>query len=516
MVWKALSKKALSTLDPDISRGEWMSKYRRYLLAVVAAGAMVALTAPPAVAESMPVTDPIPEQPILSNLALTLQEFAQFPKSEPTPAPTDPRLMRWARINYIGAIPGMPNRLYTPDLNGKLYLLDRKGGTPHEYLDVAATFAPDFVSGRGLGTGFGFVAFHPEFKHNGKFYTVHSEWDAALTNKTPDLTPQPNTRFHTIIDEWTATDPRADTFSGTHREILRIGVAGQIHAIQQIDFRPNAHPHDADYGLLYIASGDGGQGAGNDNDDPQDLAIPQGKILRIDPLGTNSANGKYGIPASNPFVGQTGKLGEIYAYGMRDPHRFSWDPFTNRLFLGHIGEHAIEGVYDIRSGDNLGWPNREGNFVFNKADRCHLYTLPDDDAQFGYNYPVAAFDHDPPPGLPCTADSGHAISGGFVYRGFRVLPLFGKYLFADLVTGEIFYTNEREMRRGQPRAPVHQLQIVDNAGKIVTMQDLTGSQRIDLRFGRDAQGELYLLSKANGKIWKITGTRCVNSKGSAS
>ena len=487
-----------------------MSKYRRYLLAVAAAGATVVLTAPPALAESTPVTDPIPEQPIQSHLALTLQEFAQFPKSETTPLPIDPRLMRFARINYIGEVPDHSGRLYTPDLNGKLYLLDRQGGTPHEYLDVGATFAPDFVSGRGLGTGFGFVAFHPKFAKNGKFYTVHSEWDAALINKTPDLTPQPNTRFHTVIDEWTATDPRADTFSGTHREVLRIGVAGQIHAIQQIDFNPTARVWDADYGLLYIAAGDGGQGAGNGNDDPQDLAIPQGKILRIDPLGTNSANGKYGIPASNPFVGQADKIGEIYAYGMRDPHRFSWDTgFGHRLFLGHIGEHAIEAVYDIRSGDNLGWPNREGAFVFNKADRCNLYTLPEDDAQFGYNYPVAAFDHDPPPGLPCTADSGHAISGGFVYRGFRNLPLYGKYLFGDLVTGEIFYTNGNEMRRGQDRAPVHQLQVVDKTGKVVTMAELAGSPRVDLRFGRDAKGELFLLSKANGKIWKITGTRFV-------
>jgi glucose/arabinose dehydrogenase len=487
-----------------------MSRYRRYLLAVVAAGTVLALTAPPVSAEPAPITDPIPEQPILSNLALTLTEFAQFPKSEPTPAPTDPRLMRWARINYLGEVPDRSGRLYVPDLNGKLYLVDR-AGTPHEYLDVGATFAPDFVSGRGLGTGFGFVAFHPRFAENGKFYTVHSEWGAALTTKQPDLTPQPNTRFHAIIDEWTATDPRADTFSGTRREVLRLGFAGQIHAIQQIDFNPTARPHDPDYGLLYIAAGDGGQGAGNGNDDPQDLAIPQGKILRIDPTGSNSANGKYGIPANNPFVGREGALGEIYAYGMRDPHRFSWDPRAgNRMFLGHIGEHAIEAVYEVRAGDNFGWPEREGPFVFNKADRCHLYTLPDDDAQFGYTYPVAAFDHDPPPDLPCTADSGHAMSGGFVYRGFRIPALYGKYLFADLVTGEIFYTNANEMRRGRERAPLHQLQVVDPAGNVVTMADLAGSQRVDLRFGRDGSGELYLLAKANGKIWKITGVRCVD------
>lgn len=488
-----------------------MSKYRRYLLTVVAAGAMVALTAPPAAAESVPLDDPIPEQAIESNLGLTLQEFAQFPKSETTPVPVDPRLMRWARINYIGQVPDHSGRLYVPDLNGKLYMLDRRGGTPREYLDVGATFAPDFVSGRGLGTGFGFVAFHPRFVQNGKFYTVHSEWGAALTTKTPDLTAQPNTRFHAVIDEWTATDPRAETFSGTHREILRLGFGGQIHAIQQIDFNPTAKPFSRDYGLLYIAAGDGGQGAAANNDDPQDLAIPHGKILRIDPLGMNSANGKYGIPRDNPFLGTAGAIGETYAIGMRDPHRFSWDPITRKMYLGHIGEHAIESVYEVRAGDNFGWPLREGPFVYSKTDRCHLYTLPDDDAQFGYTYPVAAFDHDPPPGHSCTADSGHAISGGFVYRGFRVLPLFGKYLFADLVTGRLLYTNASQMRRGQGLARLHELHVVDDTGKIVAMSDLVGSPRIDLRFGRDGNGELYLLSKANGKIWKITGTRCIRA-----
>jgi hypothetical protein len=493
-----------------IQKAERMPKYRRYLLTFVAAGAMVALTAPPASAESVPLDDPIPEQPVQSRLALSLQEFAQFPQSQTTPLPTDPRLMRHARINYIGQVPGQ-SRLYVPDLNGKLYMLDRRGGTPTEYLDVGTTFAPDFVSGRGLGTGFGFVAFHPSFARNGKFYTVHSEWEGALTSKQPDLVPQATTRFHAVIDEWTATNPRAATFSGTRREVLRLAFAGQIHAIQQIDFNPTAQPWDKDYGKLYIAAGDGGAGAGAGNDDPLDLAMPHGKILRIDPLGTNSANGRYGIPRDNPFVGQAGALGEIYAIGMRDPHRFSWDTFTGRMYLGHIGEHAIEAVYEVKAGDNFGWPNREGPFVFSKTDRCHLYTLPDDDAQFGYTYPVAAFDHDPPAGLPCTADSGHAISGGFVARSFREPFLFGKYLFADLVTGEVFYTNANEMRRGRGLATQHQLQVLDANGNVTTMAALAGSPRVDLRFGRDASGELYLLAKANGKIWKITGTRCVRT-----
>ncbi|MEV0387241.1 PQQ-dependent sugar dehydrogenase [Nonomuraea sp. NPDC050643] len=467
---------------------------------------MTALIAPPAAARAapVPIDDPIPEKPVPSGLTLTLEEFASFPKTETTPTPTDPRLVRWARINYLGELPDNSRRMYVNDLNGKLYLLGRDR-QPREYLDVAATFAPDFISGRGLGSGFGFAAFHPEFGRNGRFYTVHTEWGDALTTKTPDLPPQPGTRFHGVITEWTAADPRAATFTGTRREVLRLGFSGQIHGIQQIDFNPAARRGDADYGLLYVASGDGGRGAGSD--DPQNLAIPQGKILRIDPSGTNGANGRYGIPASNPFAGQAGRLGEIYAYGMRDPHRFSFDTRAggNRLLLGHIGEHAIEAVYDIGPGDNLGWSEREGSFTYNKADRCKLYTLPDDDAQFGYTYPVAAYDHDPPPGHPCNADSGHAIVGGFVYRGARLPALYGKYLFGDIVDGQVFYTVASEMReQSGRRATMYKPRLVDATGRQVTMPDLAGSARVDLRFGQDNAGELYALSKANGKIWKVT------------
>lgn len=481
-----------------------MPKLLRTLIVALLA---TVLAAPPALAQDVtPVDDPIPEKPTPSGLTLTLEEFASFPKTETIPEPIDQRLVRWARINYLGELPDGSRRLFTNDLNGKLYLY-HKGRPPREYLDVAATFAPDFVSGRGLGSGFGFVAWHPEFGRNGKFYTVHTEWGDALTTKTPDLWPQPGTRFHGVITEWTATNPRADVFSGTRREVLRLGFSGQIHGIQQIDFNPTARRRSQDYGLLYIAVGDGGRGVSSD--DPQNLAVPHGKIFRIDPLGTDSANGRYGIPASNPLVGRPGALGEIYAYGMRDPHRFSWDPAAGtRMFLGHIGEHAIEAIYEVRAGDNLGWSEREGPFVFDRADRCHLYTLPDDDAQYGYTYPVAAYDHDPPPGHPCTADSGHAVVGGFVYRGARLPLLHGLYVFGDIVDGQVFFTRAHLMRRElSQRAVIYKPRLVDPTGKAVTMQELAGHTRVDLRFGMDNAGELYVLSKANGKIWKITRAR---------
>jgi hypothetical protein len=205
-------------------------------------------------------------------------------------------------------------------------------------------------------------------------------------------------------------------------------------------------------------------------------------------------------------VGTPGALGEIYALGMRDPHRFSWDPATGRMYLGHIGEHRIEAVYDVRPGDNYGWSEREGPFVYKRGDPlCGVYPLPADDARFGYDYPVAAFDHNPPPGHALCSDSGHALSGGFVYRG-SIPELRGKYVFTDLVDGRIFYTEASEMRRGRPMATIHQFQVYAG-GQRTTFQQLVGHARVDLRFGQDARGELYLLAKANGKIWRITGTQ---------
>lgn len=480
-------------------------------LALAAVGAVLLSTlvgAPAYAADPAPVYDPVPTEPVTSKLGLVLTEYAQFPKSETNPPLIDQRLNRVARINTIMELPDGSGRRAVPDLNGNLYLV--KNGVPHVYLDVAATFAPQFFSGRGLGQGFGYVAFHPDFKRNGLFYTIHTE-QASQTTVVPDYR-QTNVLFHGVINEWTATDPAADTFAGTHREVLRIGFGGQVHGIQEINFNPTARRGSPDYGKLYLAVGDGGQGV--NNTDPQNLAIPHGKLIRIDPAGTNSPNGKYGIPADNPFVGREGAAGEIYAYGFRDPHRFSWDRGTGKLYLGHIGEHSIEAIYEVRAGDNFGWSEREGRFVFDKtpATPCdRLFPLPADDS--GYVYPVAEYDHNPAPGWNCTSDVGVAVAGGFVYRGRDVPALKGRYVFGDLVDGRVLYTEASEMRRGRAPATIHRLNLFTPAGIPVRMQDLSGPgapgdpNRVDLRFGTDAQGELYILAKANGKIWKVTGTR---------
>lgn len=453
-----------------------------------------------------PEGNPPVAPPVQSNMTLKFQQVAQMPASQPTTPPTDQRLVRYDRINYIGEVPDGSGRMYVPDLNGNLYFL--KNGVPHVYLDLKSQF-PDFFDSSGLGSGFGFVAFDPDFAHNGRFYTVHTEAGAALTKK-PDLPEPAHTTIQSVIEEWTATNPSADTFSGTHREVMRLGYAGSAHDVQEISFNPTARPGDPDYGLLYIASGDGAAGATGNT--PQDLTIPQGKLLRIDPLGNNSASGRYGVPASNPFVHTPRALGEIYSYGYRDPHRFSWDPVTHQLFLGHIGEHDVESVDNVQAGDNDGWSVRQGPFMFIKPDDCHVYPLPAGDKNYGFSYPVAAYTHMPPPGQNCNADVGHAIIGGFVYRGTALPALYGKYVFADNVTGRIFYTNVDEMQHGTSHlATIHQVNLEDANGNPVTIQDLlsTGGQgdpnRIDLRFGIDSSGELYVVSKGNGRVYKIVG-----------
>src|ERR1041384_3766131 len=233
-----------------------------------------------ATADDLETPDPIPEEPRPSDLALVVEEFAQFPESAPFPPTTDPRLVRHARINFLTELQDGSGRMFTPDLNGTLYVITRHG-TPAPYLDVRSMF-PNFFSGRGLGSGFGFVAFHPDFARNGKFYTTHSEAFAALTDSTPDFA-QANAVIQRVVTERTATNPRANQFEGTHREMLRIGFGSFIHAIQEIGFNPTAHRHDPDFGLLYLAVGEGGNGV--NSTDPQNLAMRQRKIPPSDFTG---------------------------------------------------------------------------------------------------------------------------------------------------------------------------------------------------------------------------------------
>ncbi|GAB4085989.1 hypothetical protein GCM10028784_26190 [Myceligenerans cantabricum] len=449
-----------------------------------------------------PLVNPLPD-PSHSTLGIEVTELAQLPASAPTPAPQDPRLVRHNRITHLDEVPDGSGRLMVPDNNEVLYTVDRDTGAHVPYLNVRDAFVDNFHNSAGLGTGLGAAEFHPDFADNGKLYTVHTEGGTALTEDTPDFPEYGGTAFHSVVTEWTATDPSAEVFEGTSREVMRVPFGGRVHTVQQVAFDPTAAEGDPDHGMLYLLVGDGGNGVGNGN--PQDLTTPQGKIFRIDPLGDDSANGRYGIPADNPFLDTPDALPEIYAVGMRDPHRISWDPAGDHtMYLGHIGEWQVESVYAVEPGDNFGWSEREGPFV---AENRQIYPLPADDAANGFTYPVAAYDHNRDPGQ--TGDAGVALNGGFVYRG-EIPELQGRYLFTDLVRGWVLATRADEMVRDdgalEDLAQIEQLRVF-HEGQETTFQELVGDERVDLRFGSDASGELYLVSKADGKIWKVTGAR---------
>ncbi len=467
-------------------------------------------TLKPFAAPSPPLQDPKPD-----GLTVTLTKFAQLPPSTTNPrVPRGDKLDRHNRINYLGEVPDGSGRLYVPDLNGSLYFL--RDGKPTMYLDVANHVGPDLWTSRGFGSGFGFVAFHPNFARNGVFYTVDTEAGGALSTKKPNLGPAGDAVVHGVITEWIADDPKATTFSGSRREVMRLSFPGFIHGIQQIAFDPYAKSADADFGLLYIAVGDGGAVgiAAEDkrtSDVPQDLGVPQGKILRIDPRADGEK--PWSVPSANPFVDRKGALGEIYAVGLRDPYRFSWDRGLGRrrMLLGSMGENRAESIYEVQAGDNFGWPKVEGPFLARLLEDCDVSKLPGDPDDWpNFTYPVAAYSHLPAAGAGPCDDTGYAVIGGFVYRG-KLKALRGEYVFGDGVNGRMFHTGAVRMKHGSELAPVHELTLRED-GKQVTMRDIAsdpqvltaGKPRVDLRLGIDQAGELYVLSKSNGKIWRIT------------
>lgn len=442
-------------------------------------------------AQDQPITNPVPQPIPDGGLRLQLVEWVTIPPSS-SDAPR-------ARTSFITHANDGQERLFANDLRGYLYVIKNKQVAL--YLDLKAQF-PDFVDTPGLGMGFAFFAMHPGFASNGKFYTIHSEAKGALSSKTPDYLPSGSVLFHGVLTEWTTTTPLADQFpvTGSKRELLRIGFPSRFHNLQQIAFHPHQQPGDPDYGLLYLALGDGeAQSAATWTDAAQNLARPYGKILRIDPSGSNSPNGRYGIPADNPFVGQTGKLGEIWAYGFRNPHRFSWDTGgSGKMILTNIGEHNIEAIYLGAPGANYGWNEREGPFLFKRTDATRVYPLPTNDATFGYTYPVAMYDH----------DEGDGIVGGFVYRGSAIPELVGHYLFGDIVNGRLFYVNESALTPaaatpGQ-QAPIAELKLLNPQGNPTTLLQLVApGNRVDLRFGVDAAGELFVSTKQTGQVWRL-------------
>jgi len=428
------------------------------------------------------INDPVPQKILLSNLVVSIKPFVQIPAS------SDSDKKPLARITKLDYQP-TTKKIFIIDLRGKLYELENN--QPHVYLDISK-YKPNFINEPGLATGFGSFAFHPQFIKNGLFYTTHTEKPNSAKADF-SYSDSIKTTVQWVLTEWKADDPNASTFKGTSRELLRINMITGIHGMQEICFNQNAKTGEEDYGLLYIGIGDGGAAENGYTflaHSPQKI---WGTVLRIDPSGNNSMNGKYGIPVSNPFVKNKNDLGEIYAYGFRNPHRITWTS-DGRMIVSNIGDHNIESIDIVQKGNDFGWPIREGRFALHpNGDLTKIYPLPLNDSVYKITYPVAEFDH----------DEGKAISGGFEYTGKLIPQLKGKFLFGDIPGGRLFYVDVKDLKQGS-EAPVKEWQLSIN-DSIKKLQQLCGDGRIDLRFGKDADGELYILTKADGKVYKIIG-----------
>lgn len=429
------------------------------------------------------ITNPIPDSIKLSNLVIGLKLVTQFP------ATSNNGQLPLTRITKLDFQP-TTGKLFVLDLRGKLYSLD-KNNKPIVYFDIAK-LKPKFINEPGLATGFGSFAFHPDFAKNGLLYTAHTETPGSgkADFHYPDSI---EATVQWVLTEWKTGNPAAETFSGTSRELFRVNMVTGIHGMQEITFNPLAKPGDDDYGLLYVGIGDGGSVEHGYPSIPHSKEKVWGTILRIDPMGRNSANGQYGIPQNNPFAqDQNNKtVKEIYAYGFRNPHRITWSQ-SGKMFVSNVGQKNIESLNLVEPGHDYGWPIREGNFLIDpEGDINKIYPLPANDSIYKITYPVAEFDH----------DEGAAISGGLEYWGKAVPQLKGKFLFGDIPSGRLFYVNMADIKQGQ-QAPIKEWKISMN-GDTTSLKTLCKCDRIDLHFGRDAGGELYILTKADGKIYKL-------------
>lgn len=336
------------------------------------------------------------------------------------------------------------NRLFIVQQRGAIIISDSLGNklaTP--FINLS-----DVVSQTGNERGLLGLAFDPDYANNGYFYVNYTGINDG----------------HTRIARYsrsTSNANLADPASGV--VLLTINQPYSNHNGGNIEFGPD--------GYLYIGMGDGGSGG-----DPQGYAQNTqsllGKILRID---VHSGN-PYSIPATNPFVGSTTVLPEIWAIGVRNPWRFSFDRFTGDLWIGDVGQNAWEEIdfqaANSAGGQNYGWNCYEGNSVYN-INNCIVGT---------HAAPIYVYDNDL---------EGCSVTGGVVYRGAQYGNMHGYYLFADFCSGKFWAT-----MRNQALGTFNTTEIKDT------------SEYQYVAFGEDNYGEMYVGALSSGLIFKVRSTQC--------
>lgn len=453
-------------------------------------------------AQGAVVLDPMP--PVMPGIRVGLTFLGQ------APATGDPAIDGFrSRLQSLRSVPDASGRLFFNDTRGTIGVMGAGGGTPQTWFDIRTAVAGFSNASNTAQTGLMSFAFHPNFAGEagqpgyGVFYTI----DTSRPSGTASLSGKgPGVDHDNVLHEFRVADPMAASATIlSQREVLRVAQPLSDHGPGTIAFNPTAKPGSADYGKLYVGFGDGG-GVGDPYGNAQDPASPLGKILRIDPAQGPQGQA-YTIPTDNPRAGTPGALGEVWASGLRNPQQFSWDADTGRMLIADIGQSQLEEVNVGIAGGNYGWPLREGTFARGSSTDPNVYDTPANPGTF--RDPVAQFDHEE------IARSGllglSAISGVFAYTGSLVPELTGMTVLSELVSGRLFYYDPLSIT-GSGTALLRELGL-NFEGRDTTMSQLDGNPafagRVDLRLGNDNAGEIYLLSKSLGNVYRLTSLTAV-------
>ena len=338
------------------------------------------------------------------------------------------------RMVYLTHPDGVPERLYLVLQPGRIMVFDNVAdpASPQTFLDIRS-----IVSDRGNEEGLLGLAFDPDYMTNGYLYVYYS---AASPRRS-------------VIARYQALPDAASVDPDSEKIIMEIGQPFSNHNGGHIEFGPD--------GYLYVGLGDGGSG-GDPRGHGQNLSTLLGTLIRID-VSTLDETGFYAVPPDNPFVGVEGARPEIWAYGLRNPWRFSFDRETGDLWAGDVGQNKLEEIDVIRRGGNYGWNIMEGTSCFRDSS-CR---------REGLEPPVAEYGR----------QGGCSVTGGYVYRGSRIPSLAGAYVYGDFCTGNIWAL------RYDGSQVVEQTRIADT--------DLQISS-----FAEGPDGEVYVLS-FTGEIGRL-------------
>ncbi|HUO07990.1 MAG TPA: PQQ-dependent sugar dehydrogenase [Phycisphaerae bacterium] len=380
--------------------------------------------------------------------------------------------------------PGDTSDMFVVDQAGKVDILHNGVMQANPFLDLSAIEnAVPLHAGydeRGLLS----LAFDPGFNNPASpgFHTFYTYQSEKTGTATADFGPAPGTLtgaidHQNVISKWTVSSTNPGIVDLNSRvDLIREDHPALNHNGGTIAFGPD--------GDLYWALGDGGTANDSGNGhivstgNAQSLSVIMGKMLRIDPHGNNSANGKYGIPADNPFINTPGALPEIYAYGLRNPYKFSFDPATGRLIEGDVGQNQVEEVNAITKGANYGWAVKEGTFLFNRTGPNVGLVDPANSpgSPAGLTDPILEYDH----------NSGTAVDGGFIYHGSLLPQLDGMYIFGD-------FSNGAFTAPGNGRLFYADL----STGKINEF-NMNAPLGLWLKgFGEDSSGEIFVMASTN-------------------